>query len=159
MSSQDTSPIPSSMSSPLSSLSTRVHQYKTRYLRIHSKSGQFLILQVNLQVIQVYKIECTRYDKVRIQDSRVKSEEQANPRLRVVHRVSNVSPTEYVWRMSQWCPNLAGPWCTEVVGHQLTHFHMHSAKLRWYMENPGQPMKHTKPIVLHFCFSKLVMQG
>lgn len=87
-SSQDTSPIPSSMSSPLSSLFTRVHQYKTRHLRIHSKSGQFLILQVNLQVIQVYKTECTRYDKVRIKDSRVKSEEQANPRLRVVHRVS-----------------------------------------------------------------------
>ena len=71
-----------------------------------------------------------------IQDSRVKSEEQANPRSRVVLRVPSVSPTEYIWRMSQWCLSLAGPWRTEVVGHQLIQFHTHSAKLPQYTNIP-----------------------
>ena len=108
------------------------------YLGIHSKSGPSLVSnKLCYKLYEFSRVECTRYFKPRIYNLRVKSEEQANPRSRIVHRVSYVSPTKCVWRMSQLCLHLVSPWCTEVVGHQLTQFHMHSAKSHPYTEIPN----------------------
>ena len=52
----------------------------------------------------------------------------------VVHRVLHVFSMEYLWRMSQRCYSVVSPWCTKVIGHQLTQFRMHSAKLQPYTE-------------------------
>ena len=50
---------------------------------------------------------------LRIQDLRVKSEEQVNPRLRVVYCVSYVFPAKSLRRMSQRCYSVVSPWCTK----------------------------------------------
>lgn len=109
----------------------------TRYLRLHSnsrpnsKSKKVMLLSYT----SVLWIECTGYNKQRIQDCESRKKIQANPRSRVVHLVSYMFPTECVWTMSQRCPTW---WALviRIIGYQLTQIHTHSAKPRTIHRNP-----------------------